>query len=92
MIAEGYHREALGWLSPFTLSSTDVMLADGPDNKFARSVALQESFLRELGMGTSEERASRYARAETLFTQIFTLADEIAASRARSGAGVLVSG
>ena len=91
MIAEGNRREALGWLAPFTLASTDVMLADGPDNEFARTVALQESFLRELGMDTPEERGNRYARAETLFAQIFALAEQIAASRANSGAGVLVS-
>jgi len=68
-----------------------VMLADGPDNEFARTVALQESFLRELGMGTPEERGNAYARAEVLFAQVFTLADEIALSRTRSGSGVLVS-
>ncbi len=69
MIAEGYHREALGWLTPFTLASTDVMLADGPDNQFARTVAFQEGFLRELGMESPEERSSRYLRAASLFDQ-----------------------
>jgi hypothetical protein len=91
MLAEGFYREALGWLTPFTLASTDVMLADGPDNEFARTVALQENYLRELGMETPEERSSRYLRAASLFDQIFALADEIAADRVESAGGVLVN-
>lgn len=80
MLDEGQHREALGWLLPFYLSSTDVILADGPETEKPRFAARQAGFLDALGMATVEARAERLAHAQRLYPRFFALAEEIVAT------------
>jgi hypothetical protein len=80
MLAAGQVAEALGWLLPFYLSSTDVILADGPEAEKQRFAARQAGLLDALGMATATARAERFARAERLFPRFFALAEEIVAS------------
>ena len=89
MIADGFHREALGWIVPYALPSTDIILADGPDNEFARTVTRQERFLRELGMTSVADRDKRYAAAERVFAEVIAVAEEVVAARAEAGEAAL---
>lgn len=77
MIAEGYHREAVGWATPFLLAAAEIIRTDGPDE--ARQPASQhlDGFLAELGMDTRESRDRRYAEMAALGNDIFALIGEI---------------
>jgi hypothetical protein len=80
MLDAGQHREALGWLLPFYLSSTDVILADGTEEEKQRFAARQAGFLESLGMAAAEARAARFARATQLYRRVFALAADIVAT------------
>ena len=80
MIDEGYDREALGWVTPFFLSATDVILADGPEAERPVFAARQAAFLRELGFATAQERAAKWAHAHRLYDRVFALAAETVAT------------
>jgi hypothetical protein len=80
MLDAGHHREALGWLLPFYLSSTDVIVADAVEAEKRRFAARQAGFLEALGMATAEARGARFAHAERLYQRFFALADEIVAA------------
>lgn len=82
VIDEGHHREALVWITPYLLSSGDVLLVDGPETERAGVRAAQERLLRALGMDTPEARDARWQRAATLQDACLTLADDIAARHA----------
>jgi hypothetical protein len=79
MLDSGHHHEALGWLLPFYLASTDVILTDGPEAVKQQFAARQAGFLEALGMGTAKARAARISRAQRLYPRFFALAEEIAA-------------
>ena len=80
MLAEGYHREAMGWVLPYHLATADVILADGPDPVKPGFAARRADLLRALGLDTAEARAAAIERATRLYDQIFALADEIVAN------------
>lgn len=80
LLADGYHREALLWLTPFYLSSTDVILADGPEAERPAFAARHAAFLAALGMDTAEAIDTKYAAANHVHDQIFALADDIIAA------------
>ena len=80
MLNEGYHREALCWVIPFHLASTDVILADGPEAEKPRFADRQVGLLKELGLDTAAARAARFEQANRLYDQIFALAHEIVAN------------
>jgi hypothetical protein len=79
MLAEGHHREALGWLVPYYVSATDIIVADGSDAQKAMFAARCDAFLRELGMDRAAGRVEKFAQAARLYECIFALADEIVA-------------
>jgi hypothetical protein len=80
MIDEGYHREALGWTTPYVLASTDVIKFDGDEAEKPRSAALQLKLLETLDLVTDEARDARFAQASQLYDRYFALADEIVAT------------
>jgi hypothetical protein len=80
MISEGYHREALGWTTPFVLASLDVLQADGTERDRTEAAENQRSFFEYLGFTTADVVEERYARALRVYEEIFDLADEIAAA------------
>ncbi|HEY7030033.1 MAG TPA: hypothetical protein VH482_01835 [Thermomicrobiales bacterium] len=77
MVAAGDHREALFWGILFCLTSTDVILADGPAAVQPAFAAYQHRFLQALGMDDAGARADRYVQAERLADRFFALAEEI---------------
>jgi hypothetical protein len=79
MIDEGYHREALGWITPFYCASVDVILADGRDDDVPLVAAKRDRFLRSLGLDDPSEMDNRYERAQHVFNEVFVLADYMTA-------------
>jgi hypothetical protein len=80
MIAEGYYREALGWTTPFVLSSCDVILADGDDGEKSHYAAIKQGVLETLGMADDESLDAKFDQARRLYDRYFALADEIVAT------------
>lgn len=80
MLDEGHHREAMGWVLPCHLVTTDVILDVGPELVKPKFAARQAGLLRTLGLNTAEARAAAVERATELYDQVFALADDIVAS------------
>jgi hypothetical protein len=76
MVAEGHHREALAWATPFYLASVDVILADGPEAEKPAAAAQRDAFLSQLGVSTVEECLEKAARAGALHEAMLALADK----------------
>jgi hypothetical protein len=79
LIAEGNHREALLWLTPFYHASTDIILADGPVDMHAAFLERHAGFLADLGLGTEAERAARIEQVQQVSESILALAGGIVA-------------
>lgn len=79
MIDEGYHREALGWATPFYGASTDVLLADGPETERPEIEGRRAAMLRLLERATTTERAGLVVRAERVTAEVFALAERLIA-------------
>ena len=80
MLAAGHHREAMGWVLPYYLGTTDVILTDGPEADRPFFAARLTNLLRALDLDTAEARAASAVRAVALYGQIFDLAEAIVAS------------
>ena len=79
LLAEGNHREALLWLTPFYHASTDIILADGPAGVRDMFAERHAGFLADLGLGTEAERAARIEQVQEISELILTLAESIVA-------------
>lgn len=79
MLTEGHHREALGWILPYHLATTDLILAHGPAAVKLEFATRQASFLHTLGLDTPDARIAAVERATGLYDEIFALADAIIA-------------
>lgn len=79
LLAAGHHREALAWLSAYTLSCGEIILADGPEEVKPIYAARQDAFLAELGYENAAA-FDREERARTLQAVCFALADTIVAT------------
>jgi hypothetical protein len=79
LMDEGYHCEAMAWLIPWYLASTDVILVDGADVEKPAFAERSTRLLREMGMDTAEARTARMEQANRLYDQCFTLASDIIA-------------
>ncbi len=79
MIDEGYHREALGWITPFYCASTDVLLADGTDAEVPIAAKRRDDFLSALGFGDPALLGERFVDAGRVSDEIFALADRLVA-------------
>ncbi|MBA3414825.1 MAG: hypothetical protein H0U10_06335 [Chloroflexia bacterium] len=79
MMADGFTREALPWAGAFCLGATDIILTDAPEHKKPRFAARQDALIRAFGMDTAPVRDARYDEAARLATEVFALADAVAA-------------
>jgi hypothetical protein len=79
MIAEGHHREALAWTSPFFLASTEVVLVDGPEELRPFFAARRDGLLHDLGFDRPEAVAAGFERANRVAERVFALAEGIVA-------------
>jgi hypothetical protein len=73
MIDEGFHREAVAWMMPFHLATTDVLKVDGAPMEQRWATQRQEQFLEERRFATPEMRDTRFAELHQLSTEIFVL-------------------
>lgn len=78
LLEEGFHREALLWVSPYYGASCSIILSDGPEQAKPTVAERGAQLLEEFGMGTAEARAARIAEAQLLHERFFTLATDIA--------------
>ncbi len=79
MLDEGHHREALGWITPYFIATSDVIAADGPADEQPRFARRYARFLADLGFDTAEKRAAKWERAHWMYQRCFALADDIIA-------------
>ncbi|MFN8456019.1 MAG: hypothetical protein U0401_15355 [Anaerolineae bacterium] len=77
LLDEGYHREAVVWLTLFYGLASGVIMADGPDAEKAKYAERFNNFLKDLGMDTAAGRAAKFEQAQPLYEQFFALAGEI---------------
>jgi hypothetical protein len=80
MICEGFHREAVGWAMAYYASSIQVIQADAPSKLTPDMQAkFEECMGRQLGPTGAHAWKIRIERARAVFSEVFTLADEIIA-------------
>jgi hypothetical protein len=79
LLAAGYPAEAAGWITPYLLTATTILLLDGPDSGKAQAAAQQASWLNELHLGTPAERAQLVNRLHEIAGKTIALADTIVA-------------
>jgi hypothetical protein len=80
MIADGDHREALGWAAAFIFSSLDVLMADASGEDRAEAARQQHEFLAYLGFTGADVADERFARAVRLYDAMFDVAGAVAAA------------
>ncbi len=56
LLADGCPAEAAGWITPYLLTATTILLLDGPDSGKPEAAEQQASWLNELHLGTPAER------------------------------------
>jgi hypothetical protein len=78
MLDEGQHREALGWVLPFYLAASDIVVADGSPAERELWADRRTRFLDVLGLLSDQAREARFAEAAALHGRLFDLAAEIA--------------
>ena len=83
MIANGFHREALCWLTPCICAGTDVILADGDEADKARFVVLRDELLRDIGFDAPDAGDRKLGRAMSLAERVFALTEEMIATNPR---------
>jgi hypothetical protein len=75
MLDDGYHREAVGWVLPYHLATSDVILAHGPAAAVTAFAARQAKLLQTLGLDTPDARAAAVERATQIYDEMFLLAE-----------------
>lgn len=79
LLAEGYPREAMGWVVPYHLATADQLLVHGPEAERPAVAARQMALLRALGLETDAERDAAVERVQQIAGRIFALAEEVIA-------------
>ncbi len=80
MINEGFHREAAGWAMAYYSSAMQIIQTDAPSNLTADMLRkFKECIGRQLGLNGTDTWEMRIERARAVFSEVFTLADEIIA-------------
>jgi len=77
MIEEGYHREAVLWISVGTFIATNAILTDAPENDKPPFLAAAHKFLSDLGLIAFEDIESRIQQAKELTDRVSKVADLI---------------
>ena len=80
MICEGFHREAAGWAMAYYTGSIQIIQADAPSKLTPDMRAkFEECTGRQLGPAGADAWKVRIEQARAVFSEVFTLADEIIA-------------
>jgi hypothetical protein len=78
MIDEGYTADPSGWLTPFYLTTHEIILADGPQAVKAKFTAQLDQFVADHGLETAEKREAAFDRAQRMHMECFILARQVA--------------
>jgi hypothetical protein len=75
MIVQGYHREAMFWISGFLLFANTAIQCDAPAADKPRFQALFDRLVAEMGLCTPADVAARAQEAQALADALFAVAD-----------------
>ena len=77
MIAEGFHREAMGWIMVFLMITMNVLQTEAPEDEKTYFQTKANYILGEVGWDTLNDKPRRMQQAQRLVNEIFRVADEI---------------
>ena len=78
MLDEGYHREAMAWITPVLLIAHNAIQIDAPEPDRVASQAAVDQLAARLGMDTAAGRDARQQQINAVVERIFQAADDIA--------------
>ncbi len=81
MIDQGYHREAMFWISGFLMFANAAIQHDAPDAERPIFQAKYDRLVAELGIQTPADVAMRLRDVDALATEIFAVADALIEQR-----------
>jgi hypothetical protein len=79
LLSQGWAREAMGWVLPYHLATSDVLLAISPRTEQTWIRQRQEGLQHELGMGSATRLRNAAAELRAVHAEIFAVADDLAA-------------
>lgn len=74
----GWPREAMGWVLPYHLATSDALLAASPASEHDWLRQRQRNLQHVLGMESRAQRENAVARLRAVYSQIFAVANELA--------------
>jgi hypothetical protein len=77
MIAQGYHREAMFWISGFLLFANTAIQCDAPAADKPRFQAMFDQLIAEMALSTPANIAARAREAQARANALFAVADEL---------------
>jgi hypothetical protein len=77
MIDQGYHREAMFWISGFLMFANAAIQHDAPDAEKPIFQAKYDRLVAELGLQTPTDLATRLRDVQALADEIFAVADAL---------------
>jgi hypothetical protein len=78
LLRQGWVREAMGWVLPYHLATSDALLAVSPRSEDGWLRQRQGELQRALGMESVARRQNAVARLHDIYAEIFALADVLA--------------
>jgi len=77
MIDQGYHHEAMFWISGFLLFANTAIQCDAPAADKPRFQAMFDRLIAEMGLSTPADVAARAREAQALADALFAVADTL---------------
>jgi hypothetical protein len=92
LLRQGWAREAMGWVLPYHLATSDALLTVAPASEHGWLWQRQGELQQVLGMESLAQRRHAVGRLRTVYSEIFAVADELAeVSAATEGFDVLAT-
>ena len=76
LLRQGWVREAMGWVLPYHLATSDALLAVSPASEHGWIRTRQGELQRALGLESPAQRQAAVAHLRAYYAEIFALADE----------------
>lgn len=91
LLRQGWAREAMGWVLPYHLATSDALLAVSPESEHDWLRHRQGELQRALGLEIFARRQDAVSRLRTVYAEIFTVADDLAVFSATHNTDVLAT-
>jgi hypothetical protein len=92
LLHEGWPREAMGWVLPYHLATSDALLAVSPPSEHGWLRQRQGELQQALGLESVARRQNSAARLRDVYSKVFAVADELAeVMSATAGADALAT-